>query len=754
MFEQAFRNIDDVLRKEAGCTTELDYTEQSSWLLFLKYLDGLEADKAAEAGLDGKKYAYILEKPYRWDAWAAPKGKDGQLDHNRALVGDDLTQFVNTKLFPYLMGFKTRATGADTIEYKIGEIFGEIKNKIQSGYNLREIIDHIDELRFRSQTEKHELSHLYEAKIKNMGNAGRNGGEYYTPRPLIRAMISVVAPKLGERIYDGACGSAGFLCESFDYLRRQNPRRTTAQDRRLQEATLYGKEKKSLAYVIAIMNLILHGIEAPNIIHTNTLSENLADIQERDRYDVVLANPPFGGKERPEVQQNFPKEGINDGFLTPFRVKQIQTTLDYYVYTSDDTVVEGEVEAGKMYEEADFNRTIEIREREKKRVEIFLSQIKPNDKTLVFCANQAHALLSRDLINQLKASKDPNYCHRVTADDGALGEQWLRDFQDNEKTIPTILTTSQKLSTGVDARNVRNIVLLRPINSMIEFKQIIGRGTRLFDGKDYFTIYDFVKAHQLFQDPEWDGPPQGEEACPKCGQRPCVCVVPPPMPCEVCGQSPCECPEEPCPVCGQIRCICGKKKKVRVKLADGKERAIQHMMMTTFWHPDGTPMSAPQFMELLFGKLPDFFQSEEELRKLWSTPDTRAKLLAGLAEKGFGHDQLAEMQKCIDAEKSDIFDVLAYVRYNTPTITREARADQARIYINSNFNAKQQAFLDFVLQHYVSVGVEELDQQKLKPLLRLKYHDSIADAVADLGQPEEIGQTFAGFQKSLYQTVG
>jgi type I restriction enzyme R subunit len=448
------------------------------------------------------------------------------------------------------------------------------------------------------------------------------------------------------------------------------------------------------------------------------------------------------------------KEGINDGFLTPFRVKQIQTTLDYYVYTADDTVVEGEVEAGKMYDEADFNRSIEIREREKKRVEIFLSQIKPNDKTLVFCANQAHAGLVRDLINQLKASKDPNYCHRVTADDGNLGDQWLRAFQDNEKTIPTILTTSQKLSTGVDARNVRNIVLMRPINSMIEFKQIIGRGTRLFDGKDYFTIYDFVKAHLNFQDPEWDGPPQEEEACPKCGQRPCACVVPPPKPCEECGQSPCKCPKEPCPVCGQIRCLCGKKNKVRVKLADGKERAIQHMMMTTFWHPDGTPMSAQQFMELLFGKLPDFFQSEDELRKLWSTPDTRAKLLAGLAEKGFGHDQLAEMQKCIDAEKSDIFDVLAYLRYNTPTVTREARADQARIYINSNFNAKQQAFLDFVLQHYVSVGVEELDQQKLKPLLRLKYHDSIADAVADLGEPEEIGQTFASFQKSLYLTVG
>jgi type I restriction enzyme M protein len=315
MFEQAFRNIDDVLWKEAGCTTELDYTEQTSWLLFLKYLDSLEQDKATEAALDGKKYTYILDKPYRWESWAAPKGKDGKLDHNKALTGDDLRDFVNQKLFPYLHGFTQKASGPNTIEYKIGQIFGEIKNKISSGYNLREIIDHIDELRFRSQTEKHELSHLYEAKIKNMGNAGRNGGEYYTPRPLIRAMVQVVKPKIGETIYDGACGSAGFLCESFDYLRRANPKRTTAQDRTLQERTFYGKEKKSLAYVIAIMNMILHGIDAPNIIHTNTLTENLADIQEKNRYDVVLANPPFGGKERVEVQQNFPIRTGETAFL-------------------------------------------------------------------------------------------------------------------------------------------------------------------------------------------------------------------------------------------------------------------------------------------------------------------------------------------------------------------------------------------------------------------------------------------------------
>ena len=315
MFEQAFRNIDDILRKEAGCTTELDYTEQTSWLLFLKYLDGLDQDRADEAALNGKKYTWLLDKPYRWESWAAPKGKDGQLDHNTALTGDDLRDFVNLKLFPYLHGFKQRAAGPNTIEYKIGEIFGELKNRIQSGYNLREIIDHIDELRFRSQTEKHELSHLYEAKIKNMGNAGRNGGEYYTPRPLIRAIVQVVRPRIGDRIYDGALGSAGFHCEAFDYLKQTNPERTTTQDRILQERTFYGKEKKSLAYVIGIMNMILHGIEAPNIIHTNTLTENLADIQEKDRMDVVMANPPFGGKERKEVQQNFPIRTGETAFL-------------------------------------------------------------------------------------------------------------------------------------------------------------------------------------------------------------------------------------------------------------------------------------------------------------------------------------------------------------------------------------------------------------------------------------------------------
>jgi len=313
MFEQTFRNIDDVLWKEAGCTTELDYTEQTSWLLFLKYLDDLEQERALKAELEGKDYTYLLEGGYRWSSWAAPKTATGEIDHDKVLIGDDLIDFVNNALFPYLQGFKQRASSPNTIEYKIGEIFGEIKNKFQSGYSLRDALEYIDELRFGSQEEKHELSHLYEAKIKNMGNAGRNGGEYYTPRPLIRAMIQVVRPQLGETIYDGACGSAGFLCESYEYLRRGQL--TTRQLEDLQTRTFTGKEKKSLAYVIGIMNLILHGIDAPNIIHTNTLTENLSDVQDKNRFDVILANPPFGGKERKEVQQNFPIKTGETAFL-------------------------------------------------------------------------------------------------------------------------------------------------------------------------------------------------------------------------------------------------------------------------------------------------------------------------------------------------------------------------------------------------------------------------------------------------------
>jgi len=426
------------------------------------------------------------------------------------------------------------------------------------------------------------------------------------------------------------------------------------------------------------------------------------------------------------------KDGINDGFLTPFKVKQISTTLDDYVYTSDDTVTEGEIERGKRYTESDFNRIIEIKEREKHRVQLFMGMINQAEKTLVFCATQDHALAVRDLINQMKISSDPLYCVRVTANEGAIGEQHLRDFQDNEKSIPTILTTSQKLSTGVDARNIRNIVLMRPINSMIEFKQIIGRGTRLFDGKDYFTIYDFVQAHHHFNDPEWDGEPaEPVESQPRVYTH------------ETTAPEANRLTDERSP---------SYRAKIKVKLADGKARAIQNMVVTTFWHPDRTPMTAQQFMESLFGKLPEFFKSEEELRELWCAPATRADLLHRLTEKGFGAEQLAEMQRIIEAENSDLFDVLTHVAYALPTVTREARAATAKAAVNTHFTVKQQDFIDFVLAQYVQVGVEELAADKLSPLLRLKYHNAIADAIADLGQPDEINRVFVGFQQYLYPT--
>jgi type I restriction enzyme M protein len=314
MFEQTFKNIDDILHKDAGCSSELDYVEQTSWILFLKYLDDLEKDKKTAAELSGKSYNPIISPEYRWEKWAAPKNGNGKIDHQAALTGDDLTDFVNGKLFPYLKKFKADAVSADTIEYKIGEIFSELKNRIQSGYNLREVLNRIDELRFRTHSEKHEMSHLYEGKIQNMGNAGRNGGEYYTPRALIRTIVKVVSPQIGNKVYDGAVGSAGFLCEAFEYMKTTKSL-TTKDTETLQKNSFYGKEKKALAYIIGTMNMILHGIEAPNIVHTNTLAENITDIQERDRYDIVLANPPFGGKERAEVQQNFPIKTGETAFL-------------------------------------------------------------------------------------------------------------------------------------------------------------------------------------------------------------------------------------------------------------------------------------------------------------------------------------------------------------------------------------------------------------------------------------------------------
>ena len=424
------------------------------------------------------------------------------------------------------------------------------------------------------------------------------------------------------------------------------------------------------------------------------------------------------------------KEGINDGYLTPFKVKQIATTLDDYVYTSDDDVIEGEVEAGRRYTEDDFNRVIEIEAREKYRVKVFMETIDQSQKTLVFCATQVHALAVRNLINRMKTSNEPNYCVRVTANDGKLGEQHLRTFQDNEKTIPTILTTSQKLSTGVDARNIRNIVLMRPINSMIEFKQIIGRGTRLFDGKDYFTVHDFVKAYEHFNDPEWDGEPVEPE--PPIKDPPLPPEPPePPLPPE-----PPEPPEPP-------------RQKLKIRLADGKERAIQHMMATSFWSPDGKPMSAAQFIERLFGDLPELFKDEDELRRLWSSPDTRKRLIEGLAERGYGEGQLAEVRRMIDAEKSDLYDVLAYIAFAHIPISREERVQTHRPQILVDYSEKQQQFLDFVLDQYVREGVGELDEEKLPHLLDLKYY-AVNDAVAELGSVTDIREVFIGFQRHLY----
>jgi type I restriction enzyme R subunit len=425
------------------------------------------------------------------------------------------------------------------------------------------------------------------------------------------------------------------------------------------------------------------------------------------------------------------KEGINDGFLTPFKVKRVQTTLDKYIYVSDDTVIEGEIEEGREYVESDFNRIIEIREREAKRVQIVLSEIDQSQKTIVFCATQVHTAAIRDLINQYKTSTNTNYCVRVTANDGSIGEQFLRDFQDNEKTIPTILTTSQKLSTGVDARNIRNIVLLRPVNSMIEFKQIVGRGTRLFDGKEYFTIYDFVDAYHHFADPEWDGEPlEPEPYATKETKEPMVV--------KEAGSEDSVNEEER-----------QKRKKIKIKLRDGKEREIQHMIATSFWSPEGKPISAEEFLHNIFGTLPDFFKSEDELRTIWSDPATRKALLEKLSDAGYGKEELETLQKLINAEKSDLFDVLEYVSFAISPITRELRVASTKEDILIGLNDKQKEFVEFVLSKYIESGVEELDQEKLPKLLELKYH-AITDAAEILGGVEKIRQTFITFQRLLY----
>lgn len=450
------------------------------------------------------------------------------------------------------------------------------------------------------------------------------------------------------------------------------------------------------------------------------------------------------------------KQGVNDGFLTPFKVKRIKTTLDDYIYTADDQIIEGEVEEGKVYEETDFNRVIEIKEREAKRVRVILDEINQSEKTIIFCANQEHALAVRDLVNQMKDSTEPNYCARVTANDGARGEQFLREFQDNERTIPTILTTSQKLSTGVDARNVRNIVLMRPVNSMIEFKQIIGRGTRLFDGKEYFTIYDFVDAYHHFADPEWDGDPVASDPCAVCGEDPCVCVKESPKSCPKCGVSPCVCEKTPkvCQVCGQTPCVCENpvKQKLKIKLRDGKEREIQHMISTSFWSADGKPISVEEFMNNLFGAMPEYFQSEEELRKIWSDPVTRRTFLDKIAEIGYGKDELEMLQKVVDAEESDLLDVLSYVSFMTKPISRKDRVAQTKHKIYEGLNDEQKAFVDFVMAKYEERGVEELEESKLPVLLNLKYQ-AIANAEQSLGSVDEIRSIFFEFQQDLYNTV-
>jgi type I restriction enzyme R subunit len=420
------------------------------------------------------------------------------------------------------------------------------------------------------------------------------------------------------------------------------------------------------------------------------------------------------------------KEGINDGYLTPFRVQQISTTVDEYKFTPGDRVLAGDIDTEKVYGEADFNKRIEIIARERRRVEIFMERINQDEKTFVFCATQDHALLVRDLINQIKESEDPNYCQRVTADDGDLGDQHLRNFQDNEKTIPTILTTSQKLSTGVDALNVRNIVLLRPINSMIEFKQIIGRGTRIFEGKEYFTIYDFVKAHEMFNDPEWDGPP-----------------LPPPAPTG--GEGGDGMP----PAKPRTTPTVDRPEKIRIELGGGT-REIDYMVKTTFWGPDGQQMSAEEFLKRLFGELPEFYKDENDLRRIWADPLTRIELLTRLEERGFGLANLEKVQELISAKDSDLFDVLAYVSFASSPRTREARANKARRRIGIQFSDRQRDFIDFVLDQYVSEGVEELAVDKLPPLLEIKY-GGVEEAIGAIGDDADgIREVFCDFQQHLY----
>jgi len=477
------------------------------------------------------------------------------------------------------------------------------------------------------------------------------------------------------------------------------------------------------------------------------------------------------------------KQGINDGFLTPFKVYPIVGTMDEYVYTPGDAVTfKGEPEAGRVYKESDFNRIITMPQREQKRVEYWMDHINPSEKSIVFCATQEHAGTVRDYINQYAVKKgwtfNPSYCVRITANDGAAGENDLRTFCDNEKTIPTILTTSRKLSTGVDARNVRNIVLMRECKNMIEFKQIIGRGTRMYDGKSFFTVYDFVKAHHNFSDPEWDGeplPPEekpDKEPCDICNVNPCTCVCdtcgfnpcnckPEPEDdfCYECNKSPCQCIVEPCNDCGNEPCSCNpgddddkpeRPEKIFITLTDGKVRQIQHMKSVLFMGPDGDMLTAHQFVEQLFGELPRFFGNEDELRNIWSDPSTREKLLTDLNEAGYDDEKLDSMKDIIDAKDSDVYDLLAFVAYARETHTRKDRVASAKPGISKEFTYKQVEFIEFILDKYIEDGVQELAAKKMRSLVELKYN-TISDAAAEFGSPLAIRDTFIGFQKYLYE---
>lgn len=461
------------------------------------------------------------------------------------------------------------------------------------------------------------------------------------------------------------------------------------------------------------------------------------------------------------VYQYSLKQGIEDGFLTPFRHVVMKTTIDEYIYSVDDDIIEGEdlIDEDKVYEEKDFYYgNIEIVKRDELRVKEMLNEINPNDKTLVFCYNQSHAAKIRDMINRLSNSKNPNYCVRVTANDGTIGENYLRQFQDNENLIPTILTTSHKLSTGVDARNIRNIVLMRPINSMIEFKQIIGRGTRIFDNKLYFSILDFVKAYEKYQDPQWDGEPicprcnqvdcicDGNEpprVCSKCGQKPCVCKK---EPCGICGESPCVCGKEPCRVCGQLPCVC-KKKKIVIKLSDKRE--IEVIKDYMFMDVDGKPISTKEFIEKIFGHLPQYFNSKEELIKIWANPLSREELLNKLEIAGFGIDKLTSLQEIIDAKDSDLLDVLEYIAYSIEPIKRMDRVEENKDNIYSHLNVNQKDFVDFLVDLYIKAGVSQLSNSNIKDVINMKYN-SLEDAKKNLGNISSIKEVFTNFQKSLY----